>query len=75
MSSLLDILQKKSARPASDAAVTAAESAASHMQTVELHLAVDNRGAEDRQIDSDTVQTAAPELEIRMQDEGSAPVS
>lgn len=77
MSSLLDILQKKSARPAGNAVVAAPEAAASHMQTVELHLAVDNRGAEDRQFDSDsdTVQTAVPELGIRMQDEGPAPVS
>lgn len=53
MSSLLEILQKKPAPPAAGTAATAPTPVASHMQTVELHLAVDNRGAEEPQAEDD----------------------
>jgi cytochrome c-type biogenesis protein CcmH/NrfG len=72
MSSLLDILQKKAARPAAEASASTAASVASHMQTVELHLAVDNRGVAEARAESDAVPVAAQEFEIEAQDEGIA---
>ena len=41
MSSLLDILQKKSPPPTTEMPASTAASAESHMQTVELRLAID----------------------------------
>jgi tetratricopeptide (TPR) repeat protein len=72
MSSLLDILQKKAARPPAEASASTAASVASHMQTVELHLAVDNRGAAEARPESHAVPVAAGEFEIEAQDEGIA---
>jgi tetratricopeptide (TPR) repeat protein len=46
MSSLLDILQKKAEQPAADKSAATFAPPESHMQTVELHLAVDNRSAQ-----------------------------
>lgn len=46
MSSLLDILQKKAEQPAADKSAATFVPPESHMQTVELHLAVDNRNAQ-----------------------------
>ena len=68
MSSLLDILQKKSPPPTTEMPASTAASAESHMQTVELRLAIDNRGAVERQDDRDTVPAAA-DFAIAMQDE------
>jgi tetratricopeptide (TPR) repeat protein len=69
MSSLLDILQKKNPRPASGTPAGTSASDDPHMQTVELHLAVDNRGTADQQEEDDTAQMAAVELPIEVQDE------
>lgn len=61
MSSLLDILQKKDGRTTSDVAAGAAASATNPMQSVELHLAVDNRGTVEEQAEEqgDTAQMVA----------------
>lgn len=66
MSSLLDILQKKPAQRATDEDVFATTPAESHMQTVELHLAVDNRGAAEALVASD-VHDSVPELTVGQQ--------
>ena len=66
MSSLLDILQKRSAQPATDETAVAPASAENHMQTVELHLAVDNRGAAEPPAESD-VHDGVPELTVGRQ--------
>ena len=63
MSSLLDLLQNKSGQPAPDKAAATPASPESHMQTVELHLAVDNRGSG---------IPAAPEFTIDLQEKPPA---
>ncbi|MBM4221729.1 MAG: hypothetical protein FJ170_07265, partial [Gammaproteobacteria bacterium] len=75
MSSLLEILQKKSGQAATNttAPAPALAPAASHMQTVELHLAVDNRDLAELQAESgyapEPVAAAEP---IGIQDETPA---
>ncbi|MCB1596419.1 MAG: tetratricopeptide repeat protein [Gammaproteobacteria bacterium] len=71
MSSLLDILQKKPAQPAADETIVAQRSAESHMQTVELHLAVDNRGTAEALVASDA-DDSMPELTIGQQQASQA---
>ena len=66
MSSLLDILQKKPAQPATEEPAVAPASAESHMQTVELHLAVDNRDAAEPPTESD-VRDSGPEAAVGLQ--------
>lgn len=61
MSSLLDILQKRAEQPAAHETATPSTSAESDMQTVELHLAVDNRGAGEQFLESH-LQEEAPAL-------------
>ena len=68
MSSLLDLLQKKSAQPATDEAAVAPASPESHMQTVELHLAVDNRSVGEASTVDDTHATVA-KLTVDLQEE------
>jgi tetratricopeptide (TPR) repeat protein len=72
MSSLLDLLQKKAAPPAAAQETNAPAPAASHMQTVELHLAVDNRGMGEQPVAPDPVPEAATDIRIAVQDEDPA---
>ena len=67
MSSLLDILQKKSAQPATGESPFAPTSPESHAQTVELHLAIDNRSAGEPSTENHT-HAVAPELTIDPQE-------
>lgn len=69
MSSLLDILQKKSALPATDRPASPAAPATSHMQTVELHLAIDNRGVDEERAERDLAPMAATEFALAMPEE------
>jgi tetratricopeptide (TPR) repeat protein len=72
MSSLLDILQKRAGPPAADNARAGPTSPESHMQTVELHLAVDNRGTGEQFTESHP-QAPAPDPTVGLQEEAPAP--
>ena len=71
MSSLLDILQKKSAQPATDEVADVPASPEDYMQTAELHLAVDNRSTGQLSAENHT-HAAAPELTVDLQEEPPA---
>lgn len=61
MSSLLDLLQKKAGPPPADKFAATPASPESHVQTQELHLAIDNRGT--------SAQVPEPELSLDLQTE------